>query len=155
MALRLTGLHVAARWVALVAIAALVLFFPVGTRASPPEDRFFRIEAGSFAYQPAELTVRRGDRVTLELISTDVVHGLYLDGYDLKLSADPGQSQRVTFVAGRAGTFRFRCSVTCGPLHPFMVGKLRVEPTTGLTRILALASLAALAGLAGVWMARR
>jgi len=55
-----------------------------------------------------------------------VVHGLYVDGYDVETVAEPGQPGRIVFVADRPGTFRLRCSVTCGDLHPFMVGKLRV-----------------------------
>jgi plastocyanin len=141
-----------ARWAVLAALAAIVLAFPSATTASSPADHFYRIEASSFAYLPAEITVQRGDPVTLELVSTDVVHGLYVDGYDLSAQADPGQSARLSFVADQTGTFRFRCSVTCGPLHPFMIGKLRVEPGFGLGRILALLGLAAVGGL---WMARR
>jgi heme/copper-type cytochrome/quinol oxidase subunit 2 len=60
--------------------------------------------------------------------ATDVVHGLYIDGYNLDVTADPGQPARLTFIADRAGSFRFRCSVTCGSLHPFMTGKLNVGP---------------------------
>jgi len=152
MPLRPAWLRQTARWAVIVGVAALILVFPVETKASPPADRFYRVEASRFAYQPAELTVHRGDRITLELVSTDVVHGLYLDGYDLKINADPGQSTRVSFTANRGGTFRFRCSVTCGPLHPFMIGKLKVEPAFGLGRILALLGLAAVGGL---WMVRR
>ncbi len=44
-------------------------------------ERVFRIEASQFAYNPGEIRVNPGDTVTIELISTDVVHGLYVDGY--------------------------------------------------------------------------
>ena len=57
----------------------------------------------------------------------------------------------LTFVADHAGSFRFRCSVTCGPLHPFMIGKLYVGPNWTLLRGSALAVLAAVAGL---WLVR-
>jgi heme/copper-type cytochrome/quinol oxidase subunit 2 len=106
--------------------------------------------ASSFQYAPAIVRVQPGDRVTLELVSTDVVHGLYLDGYDRRVSADPGQTARLTFVADRTGTFRFRCSVTCGPLHPFMIGKLVVGTNWLAWRAVGLAILAAAAGLFGV-----
>lgn len=84
------------------------------------------MEAGDFAYTPAVLQVNPGDEVTIELSSTDVVHGLYVDGYDISVTADPGQPASLTFIANRAGSFRLRCSVTCGALHPFMIGKLQV-----------------------------
>ena len=96
--------------------------------------------------------VNPGDRVTIELVSTDVVHGMYIDGYDLDVQADPGQPQRLTFIADRAGMFRFRCSVTCGELHPFMIGKLHVGQNTLLWRGM---GLAVLLGFAGIWMVRQ
>lgn len=136
----------------LVLAAAMVVFLPAPSPGFKPAERVFRIEASSYAYTPAEISVNPGDRVTIELAATDVVHGLYLDGYDLSLSADPGQTARLTFVADRPGSFRFRCSVTCGPLHPFMIGKLRVGPNWLLWRAVGLALLAA---AAGIWSIRR
>ena len=107
-------------------VAILVAFVPLPYRASTPTERFFHINAGSFAYSPAVLRVNPGDKVTIELASTDVVHGLYVDGYDLNMTADPGQTATLSFIADRPGTFRLRCSVTCGAFHPFMTGKLQV-----------------------------
>ncbi len=93
-----------------------------------------RIEASQYAYSPAEIRVAQGDTVTIELISTDVVHGIYLDGYDLSVQADPGQSAVLTFTAGKPGAFRFRCNVTCGAMHPFMIGRLSVGTNQWLYR---------------------
>jgi heme/copper-type cytochrome/quinol oxidase subunit 2 len=133
---------------ALLALAGLALALaPLPGRAAAPAERHFRIEASSFAYTPAELRVNHGDHVTIELASTDVVHGLSIDGYGLSVTADPGQTKTLSFTAGRAGSFRFRCSVTCGPLHPFMIGKLRVGDNTLLWRAAGLAVLAAAAAL--------
>ena len=86
--------------------------------------------AGQFSYSPSTVRVQPGDTVTLELVSTDVVHGLYVDGYGAAVEADPGQTKSVTFVADRPGSFRFRCNVTCGAMHPFMIGKLQVGRNT-------------------------
>ena len=112
-----------------------------------PERRDLRIAASQYEFSPGVISVNEGDKVTIELASTDVVHGLYLDGYDLEITADPGQSASLSFIADKSGTFRFRCSVTCGPLHPFMIGKLQVGNNTLLWRGMALAVLAAAVGL--------
>lgn len=100
-----------------------------------------RIEAGGFAFSPSQVAVDQGAIVTLTLVATDYVHGFYLEGYDLEVVADPGQPATLTFSADRPGTFRFRCSVSCGPLHPFMTGRLRVGPSPfPLTLLVALAA---------------
>ena len=137
------------RWAAwgVVALAALILAWaPLPSAAHAASARTFRIEARSFAYTPGTLRVNPGDRVTLELVPMDYVHGLYLEGYDLDVKADPGQTARLTFIADRSGTFRFRCSVTCGALHPFMIGKLTVGSGSLWLRAAGLSLLAALAG---------
>jgi heme/copper-type cytochrome/quinol oxidase subunit 2 len=132
-------------WLALAGLALLVAWAPLPATA-PPAERTIRLEARSFEYTPPVIHVNQGDRVTLEVVSTDVVHGIYIDGYGLETSADPGQTARLTFVADQPGSFRFRCSVSCGALHPFMIGQLKVGPNTLLWRGMGLAVLAVLAG---------
>jgi heme/copper-type cytochrome/quinol oxidase subunit 2 len=123
----------------------MAAFVPLPGIANPsPEMRTFRLEASQYAYSPGEIAVNAGDTVTIELVSMDVVHGLYVDGYDVSITADPGQTTRLTFVADKAGSFRLRCNVTCGAMHPFMVGKLNVGVNTWLYRSIALAGLAVL-----------
>jgi cytochrome c oxidase subunit 2 len=137
----------------MVLLASIILFSPIPSMASAPEEHRVRIEASSFAsYAPNVVEINPGDRVTIELVSTDYVHGFYLDGYDLELTADPGQTARLSFTADRLGTFRFRCSVTCGALHPFMVGKVKVGTNNLLWRGIGLAVIVALAGI--FWKSR-
>jgi heme/copper-type cytochrome/quinol oxidase subunit 2 len=137
----------------LLALAGLAIgLWPAPAAAAAQTDRHFRVEASQFAYAPATLYANLGDRITIDVVATDVEHGLYLDGYDLNVIAQPGQTAHLTFIADRAGMFRFRCSVTCGALHPFMIGKLNVGPNWLLVRAIGLAVLAV---IAGVWVARR
>lgn len=98
------------------------------TSAKAPEEKFFEIKAKKFAYAPYVIQVNKGDLVRIRLISEDVHHGLYLDGYEIQASALPGQEGTFTFVANKTGRFTFRCSVTCGEFHPYMVGYLIVKP---------------------------
>lgn len=123
-----------------------VVLVPAPRPAAAPADRHIRIEARSYAYTPSTITVNPGDRVVIDLVARDVVHGLYVDGYGVQVTADPGRTARLAFVADRPGTFRFRCSVTCGALHPFMIGKLRVGTDWWLWRAIGLTILAAVAG---------
>lgn len=133
----------------LVVLGILLAPFPISRAAAA--DRRIRIEASSYEYSPGTVRVNLGDRVTIEVVSTDVVHGIFIDGYDLEVTADPGQTARLSFVADRPGTFRFRCSVTCGALHPFMIGKLYVGQNALLWKALGVALLAAFAGLWSVY----
>jgi plastocyanin len=135
------------REIGLVLLGLAILFMPLPASVWPPVQRYFRIEARSFAFTPAVLVVNPGDRVTIDLAAMDVVHGLAIDGYNLSITADPGQTAHLTFVADRAGTFRFRCSVACGALHPFMLGKLVVGQNGFGWRAAALMVLAVIAGI--------
>lgn len=125
-----------------VATGLVVAFAPLPVPASAPQERTFRIDAHQFAYSPSELKVNAGDKVTLELVSNDVVHGLYVDDYNISVEADPGQTATLSFVADTAGSFRFRCNVTCGAMHPFMIGKLTVGSNQWLYRSIGLGFLA-------------
>lgn len=128
----------------LLALAGLaVAFAPLPVPSIAPQERTFQIEARQFAYSPSELKVNAGDKVIIQLVSTDVVHGLYIDGYNVSVEADPGQSATLTFTADTPGSFRFRCNVTCGAMHPFMIGKLTVGTNNWLFRSIGLALLAA------------
>lgn len=134
----------------LIALAALVVAFAPLPDASPtqPSARTIRVEASQFSYSPSVISVNPGDTVTIRLISTDVVHGLYVDGYGVSVQADPGQTATLSFVANRPGSFRIRCNVTCGAMHPFMIGKLNVGSNVALIRSIGLA----LIGMAAIML---
>ena len=129
----------------------VVAFAPLPASSAAPQVRTLRVDARQFAYSPSELFVNIGDTVHIQLVSTDVVHGLYVDGYDISVEADPGQTRTLTFTASRPGSFRFRCNVTCGAMHPFMIGKLTVGFNDWLFRSIGLATLA----LSGVLVSRK
>jgi heme/copper-type cytochrome/quinol oxidase subunit 2 len=114
-------------------------------RRAVPQDRAFTITARQYAYDPSTITVNKGDRVQIRLASTDVTHGFYLEGYDIDAKVRredptfwlrrPSQKgaayqpvQEITFAANRMGKFHYRCSITCGYMHPFMNGVLIVRP---------------------------
>jgi plastocyanin len=124
-----------------VTAGLVVALAPLPVPSSGHPERTFRIEVRQFAYSPSDLRVNPGDIVTIQLVSTDVVHGLYIDGYGASIEADPGQTTTITFVADKPGSFRFRCNITCGAMHPFMIGKLTVGANGWLYRSIGLAVL--------------
>jgi heme/copper-type cytochrome/quinol oxidase subunit 2 len=109
------------------------------------------MNARAFAFEPSTLIVQKGDVVTIHLESLDAQHGLFIDGYDVNIQAEPGKSAQVTFIADQAGKFKFRCSVTCGTLHPFMIGELTVAPDFPFARAVLATLLASFGAIGFFW----
>jgi heme/copper-type cytochrome/quinol oxidase subunit 2 len=119
-------------------LAALVILWWPTSQPWTPTEREIALDATQFEFSPSRLTVNQGDRVVITLTASDVVHGFYLDGYGLKTRVEPGIAQRVEFIADQSGKFRYRCAVSCGPLHPFMIGELVVSPNNPFWKAIAL-----------------
>lgn len=115
-----------------------VLFVPI-PNTHEPRTHDVMVDASQFEFSPSRLTVNRGDTVQVTLAASDVVHGFFLDGYEIDFRVEPGTTQQFTFLADRSGKFRYRCSVACGTLHPFMMGELVVGPNVPVWRASALA----------------
>jgi len=108
------------------------------------EKKEFYIKARQYAYEPAKITINKGDEVHIKLASLDVVHGFFLEGYDIDAQIEPGvnkfkfrhpsqgreftDANEIVFTAEHTGKFRYRCSHTCGTMHPFMQGEMIVNP---------------------------
>jgi heme/copper-type cytochrome/quinol oxidase subunit 2 len=130
-------------------VAAMVVPLPLA--AAAPQARQVTIRARAFAYDPSTLQFQPGDTVTITLESMDAAHGLSVDGYNVNIQAEPGKSAHVTFIADREGKFKLRCSVTCGALHPFMLGEMVVEPDLPFARAIVATLIAAVGALAFFW----
>jgi heme/copper-type cytochrome/quinol oxidase subunit 2 len=151
----LIHISVTRRWAAgaVLSLVLLTLLAPLPVAGAPPQERRITVSARTFAFEPGTVRVNRGDTVVITLESTDVMHGLYLDGYGVSTKAEPGQPGEVRFVADRGGAFHFRCAVPCGNLHPFMSGKLVVEPNLVWLRAVAASLIATAGALVVFWRA--
>lgn len=109
------------------------------------------IYARKYAYTPAVIRAHKGDTISINLVTRDVTHGFFLEGYDIDAKVKPGDApeystlflrhpsrevefrnvDRIVFTADKTGKFRYRCSVTCGYMHPFMQGELIIVPNYG------------------------
>jgi heme/copper-type cytochrome/quinol oxidase subunit 2 len=130
-------------------------FETYGLVQSEPGYKEFDVKLSQFSFKPDTLRVHRGDRVRLNLDSVDVVHGLAIDGYDSMISVPVEKVVTVEFVATQSGAMRFRCAVTCGAFHPFMVGRIVVEPETTFPWAMLLVGTAPLALLGGYILWRK
>jgi len=131
-------------FVAALAVPLAIYFVP-----REPQTRTIRLEAHKYGYSPSRIFANKGDTIIFKPTSKDVTHGFLLDGYDLdfiikqegiaflkyswqddegKAHVDWDKVNEIEMTADRAGKFVFRCTQTCGNLHPFMTGELIVGP---------------------------
>ena len=109
----------------LTTILALIITAVAIAAATTPQ--VIRIKAKKFEYSPAEITVRKGVPVLLEISSEDVRHGFSLPDFKLRADVKPGEVARLEFTPDHTGKFVFTCDVFCGAGHEDMSGTLTVS----------------------------
>ena len=75
---------------------------------------------------PDQITLKKGETVTLEFHTEDVLMGFSAPDFATRTDIPPGQVMRVTLTPDKAGTFAFLCDVFCGSGHENMNGTLKV-----------------------------
>ena len=77
----------------------------VAQSSSPQTHRFeLRIENGEISDGSKPIKVQRDDSIEIDW-STDQRAIVHLHGYDILVTVDPGQTQKMTFVANATGRF--------------------------------------------------
>jgi cytochrome c oxidase subunit 2 len=89
-------------------------------------EKKIEIVARRFDYSPAELTLKKGVPVILELTSSDVPMGFNLPDFGLRADMLAGKVTEVRWVPDKTGTFVFYCDVFCGSGHEEMQGIITV-----------------------------
>jgi heme/copper-type cytochrome/quinol oxidase subunit 2 len=84
--------------------------------------------ARKYTFDPDVITVKQGDHVQLIVTATDRDHGIAIPAFGVKQYLKKGVPTTVSFIASKAGTFPFHCSVFCGFGHRHMKGRLIVRP---------------------------
>jgi cytochrome c oxidase subunit 2 len=109
-----------------IAVIAVIVATQLG-RAQEPAPRVVEITAKRFEFNPKQITLKRGERVTIRLVSTDRAHGLLVKPLGLDLDADEGKPSEKTIVPDTAGTFPAICDHYCGSGHGNMKMTITVE----------------------------
>jgi cytochrome c oxidase subunit 2 len=107
-----------------------------GSRQAPPggsppqsqEPRVIEVIAKRFAFEPAEIEVTVGEKVTLAVRSGDGVHGIEIKKVKVKKEIPRGAAPvMIEFTPTEAGHFPIVCSEYCGDGHDDMKGALVVK----------------------------
>lgn len=115
---------------------------PAEVRTTPPFDRPGVHQVGpdsyevvilgsAWAFQPSEVRVPLGAEVTFIATSTDVVHGLHVEGTRMNFMLIPGQIARFTYTFREAREHLIICHEYCGAGHHLMYGRVIVEGPEG------------------------
>jgi cytochrome c oxidase subunit II len=105
------------RKIAMLVLLLAMASMEVGTAQSGPN---IKITAKRFGFTPDQITVKKGQPVTLQLRSLDVTHGLAIEELGIKVDIPKGRETQVSFTPEMAGTFEGKCSHFCGKGHGSM-----------------------------------
>ncbi|ULH13869.1 cytochrome c oxidase subunit II (plasmid) [Deinococcus sp. KNUC1210] len=128
--------------VAAVLLVAFLLFMTVRVAAasSPATDTrtpdiyvvahqwYWEFRTPDGAASSGELHIPAGQRVLLDLTSTDVIHDFSAPQLARKIDVIPGQHNRLWIEAAQPGTFSGVCNEFCGPEHAWMRFVVIAEP---------------------------
>ncbi len=102
-----------------MALGALALSTTVlGARPRPVQK--IEISASRFSFEPHEITVKKGEPVTISVSSTDVTHGLVIEELGIRTEVKKGEAEDLTVTPETAGTFEGKCAHFCGKGHGSM-----------------------------------
>lgn len=92
-----------------------------------PDVKMFNVSGSNFKFDIEEIRVREGDTVMIHFTAADGFHDWVVDEFGAATDqVRPGTPTSVTFVADKAGTYEYYCSVG-NHKDMGMVGKLIVE----------------------------
>lgn len=101
--------------------------FPIPDADVETETKVFNVTGFNYGYDVSEIRVQEGDTVTINLSVSDGFHDWVLDEFSAATAQiRAGGLASVTFVADRAGTYEYYCSVGAHRAQG-MVGTLIVE----------------------------
>ncbi len=107
-------------------VFAVVTGGPTLAAADAP-GRVVEIAARRFQFSPGQITLKRGEPVTLRLRSEDVTHGFFSRPLGIDADVPPGRTTEVTITPKEAGRFTVICDHFCGPGHGGMKMTIVVE----------------------------
>ncbi len=118
-----------AKFALLVLCLGLIGSFALSTERivrAQESPKTIQVVARRFAFEPSEITVKKGQPIVLVVKSNDVAHGLRFRDLNLDVKVDKGATAEVRFTPDNIGDFVGHCSVFCGSGHGSMTLTLHV-----------------------------
>lgn len=116
------------QWRIAAAFALIVLALGnVVHQAQAAGPRVVEITAKRFGFAPDQVTLKKGEPVTLRLHSEDVTHGFFMRKLKIDAEVEPGKTTDVTITPEVAGTYTTICDHFCGANHGNMKMTIVVE----------------------------
>jgi cytochrome c oxidase subunit II len=109
--------------------ASVLILFSLalsGFAAGSDTPKTVNVSAKRFAFEPSQITLKKGEPVILELTTQDVAHGLKFKELNLSARIDKGKTAELAFTPTQTGDFVGHCSVFCGSGHGSMTLTLHV-----------------------------
>lgn len=100
-------------------LLSILLVVPGNSRADGA-TRTITIHAKRFAFYPAEITLKKGETVTLSLISDDVPHSLLIKEMNINSLMVKGHPTEINITPEKTGDFKGVCGHFCGAGHGTM-----------------------------------
>jgi cytochrome c oxidase subunit 2 len=117
--------------ISLSLLIALLFAMSAFAQSSP---RRIEIHAHRFSFTPEEITVKRGEPVTLALTSDDVPHSLLIEGLHINALMTKGHVTEIKLTPEMVGDFKGRCDRFCGSGHGSMVFTIHVGTNSNATK---------------------
>jgi cytochrome c oxidase subunit 2 len=113
-------------YLVLASVASVPVWFQAHA-AARPGPRVIEISARRFGFTPREITLKKGEPVTLRLSTEDVKHGFFVKALSLDADIIPGTTAEITFTPQTTGKFVSVCDNFCGSGHGDMRMTIVVE----------------------------
>lgn len=128
-------------WTVIPTILVIIMFFYGWAGYQPirnaPKDSLkvkaiARMWSWMFEYENGiktdTLYVQVDKGVTLDLISLDVIHSLYIPAFRVKEDLVPDRGNKMWFIPKKKGSYELFCTEYCGLSHSYMYTEVRVLP---------------------------
>jgi cytochrome c oxidase subunit II len=109
-----------------ITFGALTLGATVLGSQQPETKQHIDVVARRFSFEPSEITVKKGDTVTITIRSEDVTHGLVVEQLGIRTEVKKGQAEDLTVTPETTGTFQGQCAHFCGKGHGSMTFTVHV-----------------------------